>query len=325
MGGVYIEELRARRSIAGVPERVAMVGRAPAGPRHSPVEIAGSAAFDAVFGPRPGPLRRAVTAYVDQGGDPLLVVRGDDIGAALDCLVGSEATDLVVGPSLLRGRETAVHGWCLAHRVFLFADSPDGSALPGLAENAAAYCPRLRDADGRRVWTAAAVAGVVRRVDRNRGVWRAPANEALVGLTADPLPPAPLVNPVRTFADGTVRVWGARTASTDPEWRYVNVRRLLLFLERSLDQGTRWAAFEPNDDALWADVRRCVEDFLHGLWGAGAFTGASADEAFFVRCDRTTMSQDDLDHGRLVCLVGVAPTRPAEFVIVRITHVTGAS
>jgi phage tail sheath protein FI len=110
------------------------------------------------------------------------------------------------------------------------------------------------------------------------------------------------VNPLRGR-----RIWSARTLDPDPEWNYVKVRRLLVFLERSIDQGLQWVAFEPNGEPLWAAVRATVSDFL-----------ATRDEPFFVRCDRTTMTQEDLDSGRLVCVIGVAPLRPAEFVIIRI-------
>jgi phage tail sheath protein FI len=106
--------------------------------------------------------------------------------------------------------------------------------------------------------------------------------------------------------------------SSDPEWKYVSLRRYLAYLERSLDRGTQWAVFEPNGEALWANVRRTVEDFLLNEWERGSLLGAKPEQAYFVRCDRSTMTQNDLDNGRLVCLVGVAPLRPAEFVIFRI-------
>lgn len=104
----------------------------------------------------------------------------------------------------------------------------------------------------------------------------------------------------------------------DPAWKDVNLRRYLDFLEKSLDAGTQWAVFEPNGEALWARVRSTVEAFLLNEWKSGALQGRSAQEAFYVRCDRTTMTQNDLDNGQLVCVVGVAPVKPAEFVIVRI-------
>jgi uncharacterized protein len=121
------------------------------------------------------------------------------------------------------------------------------------------------------------------------------------------------VNPLR----GT-RLWSSVTLDPDPEWKYVNVRRLLIFLERSIDQGTQWVVFEPNGEPLWAAVREAVSDFLLEQWRSGSLKGATPREAFFIRCDRTTMTRDDLDSGRLICLIGVAPIKPAEFVVFRI-------
>jgi hypothetical protein len=106
--------------------------------------------------------------------------------------------------------------------------------------------------------------------------------------------------------------------SLDPEWKYVNVRRYIAFLEHSIDEGTQWAVFEPNDEPLWARIRASVTDLLMAEFENGALAGTKPEQAFFVRCDRTTMTQNDLDNGRLVCVVGVAPVRPAEFVILRI-------
>ncbi len=106
--------------------------------------------------------------------------------------------------------------------------------------------------------------------------------------------------------------------SDDPEWKYVSVRRYFAYLEHSIDRGTQWAVFESNGDALWANVRRTVEDFLVAEWRSGALLGREPKEAFFVRCDRTTMSQNDRDNGRLICLIGVAVVKPAEFVIFRV-------
>ena len=106
--------------------------------------------------------------------------------------------------------------------------------------------------------------------------------------------------------------------SNDPAWKYVNLRRYFAYVEHSIDKGTRWTVFEPNGEALWATVRRTIENFLLDEWRGRALSGDSPENAFFVKCDRTTMTQDDLDHGRLICLVGVAPLGPAEFVILRI-------
>jgi uncharacterized protein len=133
------------------------------------------------------------------------------------------------------------------------------------------------------------------------------------------------VNCLRFFPRRGNLVWGARTISDDPEWKYVSTRRYFAYLEHSIERGTQWAVFENNGDALWANVRRTIEDFLLNEWKMGALLGTDPKEAFFVRCDRSTMTQNDLDNGRLVCLVGVAVVRPAEFVIFRIGQWTATA
>lgn len=175
------------------------------------------------------------------------------------------------------------------------------------------------------------VAGICARVDLERGVWKAPANEvvrgaigferALSAAEQDVLNPEG-INCLRRLEGRGLRVWGARTVSSDPEWKYVNLRRYFAYLERSIDVGTQWAVFEPHGEALWANVRRSVGDFLHGEWMRGALAGTQPEQAFFVRCDRTTMTQNDLDNGRLVALVGVAPLKPAEFILFRVAQQT---
>jgi phage tail sheath protein FI len=171
------------------------------------------------------------------------------------------------------------------------------------------------------------VAGIYARSDVTRGVHKAPANEVVQGLTRfeanintarqQVLNPEG-VNCLRFFSGRGNRVWGARTLTSDPEWKYINVRRFFLYLEHSIDKATQWAVFEPNSDTLWQKVVRTVSDFLDVQWRDGALLGTTAKQAYFVRCDRTTMTQNDLDNGRLICLIGVAPVRPAEFVIFRI-------
>ncbi len=170
-------------------------------------------------------------------------------------------------------------------------------------------------------------AGIYARSDNERGVHKAPANEVVLGITKfmqnvtydrqSVLNPEG-INALRFFEGRANRVWGARTMSSDPEWKYVNVRRLFNYLEHSIDRSTQWAVFEPNNEQLWGNVRQSIEDFLLVVWQSGALMGTKAEQAFFVRCDRTTMTQNDLDNGRLICLIGVAPTYPAEFVIFRI-------
>ncbi|MFC6941632.1 phage tail sheath family protein [Salinirubellus sp. GCM10025818] len=178
------------------------------------------------------------------------------------------------------------------------------------------------------------VAGIYARSDAERGVHKAPANEVVRGIVGlsrtvskadqDGLNPHG-VNCIRTFPGRGTRVWGARTLAADPQWKYVNVRRLFLYLEESMDEGTQWAVFENNDERLWARVRQSLSNFLTTAWRDGALMGTTPEEAFYVTCDRTTMTQDDIDNGRLIAEVGVAPVKPAEFVIIRITQSTGTA
>ena len=175
------------------------------------------------------------------------------------------------------------------------------------------------------------ILGIYARSDNTRGVHKAPANEvvrACVGLDTpfnkgeqDILNPKG-VNLIRAFPGQGIRVWGARTATSNASWKYVNVRRLFIFIEESIKANTNWAVFEPNDEQLWVRVKRTIDVFLTGLWRNGSLAGSSTSEAFFVDIGRSTMSQDDIDNGRLICVIGVAPVKPAEFVIFRITQKT---
>ena len=186
------------------------------------------------------------------------------------------------------------------------------------------------------------VVGIYARTDVERGVHKAPANEVVRGIVTRDLNGGfkPLshtlskqehdllnprgVNVIRDFrTDGRdIRVWGARTMTSDAMWKYINVRRLFIFIEQSIDRGTQWAVFEPNSEITWIALRSAIANFLRTVWRNGALMGTTQDEAFFVRCDRTTMTQDDFDNGRLICLIGIAPVKPAEFVIMRISQKT---
>ncbi|ATE59869.1 phage tail sheath family protein [Thauera sinica] len=175
------------------------------------------------------------------------------------------------------------------------------------------------------------VCGIYARNDIERGVWKAPANEVVRGALRFELDinfaQQEMLNPIgvnclRYLSGRGFRVWGARLASSDPEWKYVSVRRYFSYLESSIDRGTQWAVFEPNGERLWANVRQTISDFLYNEWRNGALLGTKTEEAYFVRCDRSTMTQNDLDNGRLVCLIGVAVIKPAEFVIFRIGQKT---
>lgn len=175
------------------------------------------------------------------------------------------------------------------------------------------------------------VCGIYARTDVERGVHKAPANEVVRGAlrfaTEVSFGEQEVLNPLgvnclRSFAGRGQRLWGARTASSDPEWKYVNVRRYFLYLEASIERGTHWVVFEPNGERLWANVRETIGSFLYNEWRSGALLGSTPEEAYFVRCDRSTMTQNDLDNGRLICEIGVAALKPAEFVVFRIGQKT---
>lgn len=173
------------------------------------------------------------------------------------------------------------------------------------------------------------MAGVWARTDGTRGVHKAPANEQVRGVVGlayrvtdgeqDILNPAG-INCVRSFSTEGIRVWGARTIAVDNEWKYINVRRLFNFIEESIKNGTRWVVFEPNNRSLWNAVIRDVRAFLTGLWRDGALMGRTAEEAFFVKCDEETNPPESIDLGRVVISIGIAPVKPAEFVLFQISQ-----
>lgn len=176
------------------------------------------------------------------------------------------------------------------------------------------------------------VAGVWARSDNTRGVHKAPANEVVMGATGlaygmtkgeqDTLNPNG-VNCIRAFPGRGIRIWGARTLSSNPSWRYINVRRLFNYVEKSIERGTQWVVFEPNDMMLWARVRRDINSFLSTVWSEGALFGASPNQAFFVSCDEALNPAESRDLGRLIIEIGMSPVKPAEFVIFRISQWAG--
>ena len=181
---------------------------------------------------------------------------------------------------------------------------------------------------------AAYMAGIWGRSDNNFGVIKAPANEVVnsaidfemrINKAQQELLNPEGVNCLRFFPGPGFLVWGARTISDDPEWKYLSMRRYFNYLEKSIDEGTQWVVFEINGPALWDAVRHSVEGFLLNEWKSGALLGSKPEQAFYVRCDATTMTQDDLDNGRLICLIGVAAAKPAEFVIFRISQWTASA
>lgn len=226
---------------------------------------------------------------------------------------------------------------------FAILDMPladkDVSELQEFRENvdssyAAMYHPWLQCYDSlakRNVFLppSGAVAGIYGRTDNTRGVHKAPANEVVRNCTGlsvryneaeqGKLNPRG-INLIRSLPGQGIRVWGARTCSSDGNWKYINVRRLFIFIEESIKANTNWVVFEPNDEMLWSRVEGTIRVFLTTQWRNGALVGSTADEAFFINIGKSTMTEDDILNGRLICVIGVAPVRPAEFVIFRITQ-----
>jgi uncharacterized protein len=173
------------------------------------------------------------------------------------------------------------------------------------------------------------MAGIWSRTDSTRGVHKAPANEVILGangLGFQVTGPEQGelnrvgINCIRAFPGRGIRVWGARTLSSDPEWRYINVRRLFNFISESIMLGTQWAVFEPNDERLWITLRISATNFLTRIWRSGALFGATPDQAFYVKCDAETNPPDLVEAGQVTCEIGIAPVKPAEFVVFRLTQ-----
>ena len=178
------------------------------------------------------------------------------------------------------------------------------------------------------------VAGVWCRVDDTRGVHKAPANEVILGANGLGFQVTHAeqgglnkvgINCIRAFPGRGIRIWGARTLSSDPEWRYINVRRLFNFVAESITEGTQWAVFEPNDSRLWTHIRIAAKNFLTRVYRSGALFGSTADEAFYVKCDAETNPPEAIEAGQVICEIGIAPVKPAEFVIFRLSQFTGGA
>jgi phage tail sheath protein FI len=226
------------------------------------------------------------------------------------------------------------------HYCFALLDSPPNASNQQLlharqaihSANAALYTPWLIVNDSRRdkdilIPPSGAVAGVLARVDMNYGVWKAPSNDEIRGIIGferyiDHIEQSELaprgINVLRNVTARGYRIWGIRTTSDDEQWRYVPVKRLAMYIEHSILKGIDWAVFEPNEEPLWASVQGEISLFLEKLWRSGAFQGAHANEAYFVRVDRATMTERDILEGRMYMEVGFAPLKPAEFVVLRL-------
>jgi uncharacterized protein len=354
--GVVVEESPfGVPTIAGVAtSTTGFVGETASEQHHAAVNVKSVADFELAFGgsERGSRLGIAVAQFFANGGSETWVAAvppGTPLSEGLPlldvvdtlnllCLPGEAAADVL----------RATLEYADRRRAFVLIDPPgaDVERTIALAEslaasgsaNGAVYFPPIQVDDSvtgalRTCPPSGAVAGLYVRLDKEVGVWKAPAGEGAVlhGVVAPEVDLADAeiskltaagVNPIRRFPTAGVTVWGARTLQggeqSTSDWKYIPVRRLALFIEESLSRGTQWAVFEPNDELLWAKLRRQCAVFLDALFRAGALQGSASDEAYFVRCGPDTMTQDDLDNGRLTLVVGIAPVKPAEFVIITI-------
>ena len=278
------------------------------------------------------------------GGDRDALYIGRDYGpgqrSGLKCFEEVDEIAIVAAPGCT---SPAVHDALLSHCEtrkdrFAIIDSPetigggvDKLPKPRDSKYGAYYFPWIQvyDPDQGNVFVPPSghIAGVYSRVDSERGVHKAPANEIMRGALGlkynvskgeqDLLNPKG-INAIRTMQGGAIRIWGARTLSTDASWKYINVRRLFIMVESSIEAATQWVVFEPNDHRLWKRVTRTITSFLTLIWRNGALMGTSPDQAFYVKCDEETNPPEVVDAGQLVVEIGLAPVKPAEFVIFRI-------
>lgn len=369
--GVYIQEIPSGvRSISGVPTAVTgFIGRTASGPILEPSPITRYDGFEREFGglhPH-GRLSFAARDFFRNGGRQALIIRiqekpGNWQAAVLAGLQALDKADhlnlLCIPPYDTCDVETAVWeaaiDYCERRRAFLIIDPPANwidrnSALQGMnnwlrSKNAAVYFPRLQQVNplqNNQLETFApcgAVAGVIARIDDQRGVWKAPAGlEAAIsgisGLSLDLTDvDSNILNPraincLRTMNVHGHLIWGARTLEGDDqlasEWKYIPVRRTALYIEESIFRGTQWTVFEPNDEPLWAQLRLHIDAFMQALFRQGAFQGAAAKDAYFVKCDSSTTTQADIAQKIVHIIVGFAPLKPAEFVLLHIRQKTG--
>ena len=365
--GVYLEPVFLKpeaRLVTGVPGFVGFAG----GVVNKPISLHRKDEFATLFTARPASfLADAVAGFFDNGGTRCYVVSADasPSKAPLDALTSAVASlgpltdlDLVAIPDAMSladetTREVAqrrVLEHCAAHgnRLAILDAHPAATTAKVLAQrrnltmgqvepvDGALYYPWVRLSPSsassetlRSVPPSGHVAGIFSRTDARIGVFKAPANEEVLGVldldvdvdvdAQNELNPEG-VNCLRAFPGRGIRVWGARTLSRQPEWRYVSVRRLFLTLRRWIDMNMTWAAFEPNGPRLWVRINRELTAYLTNLWQSGAMAGGAPNEAFYVKCDAETNPADSRDAGRVITEIGLAPSAPSEFVVVRIIH-----
>jgi phage tail sheath protein FI len=379
--GVYREEsvLKSATQLqTGVPGFVGFVKSNSSDLLKEPVSLNRKSEFDTLFGDQLAAgsyLGEAVNGFFLNGGARCYVVSAMiDDGAdgatkesalieALETLSPLTDLDLIAVPdamTLEAGSAKRVQSEMLRHceangnRFAILDALPKGNALDvmgqrnditvGLPEpvNGALYYPWLKINVDRWIPPSGHVAGIFSRSDARTGVFKAPANEEVLGaldlvvqdesglwnaINIDNHLQGQLnpegINCIRAFPGRGIRVWGARTLSYDPDWRYINVRRLVLTLRRWIDANMTWASFEPNTPQLWIQLKRELTVYLTGLWQAGALAGSSAEQAFFIKCDGETNPPDVREAGQTVTMIGLAPGAPAEFIIVRIVLHTG--
>jgi hypothetical protein len=313
--------------------------------------------YEAIFGTYGSPLSNTTQTYTLSGGDDGLEPQSTDYANALSYFTALEDIAIVAAPGsgIFNDSQNIINALIThvtqqrAYRIAILETPPNQLASDN--ENvraqidssyAALYVPWVivpnpLSRSGSSIPAEVAVppsgfmAGIYARSDSENGVAKAPANEVVLDASRfernitfneqqllNPLG----INCLRYFPNRGYLVWGARTVSSDTEFMYVNVRRYLIYLEHSIDNSTQWAVFENNGPSLWARVKEAIDSFLYNEWTSGSLLGDSAAQAYFVRCDRTTMTQNDLDNGRMICLIGVAVLKPAEFVIFRIGQMT---
>src|ERR1700710_2673097 len=284
------------------------------------------------------------TVQVGGGGrDGLFIGRDGGPGArtGLKCFDEIDEIAIIAAPGQI---SAAVQDALLSHAEtrkdrFAILDSPETIAggvdklpKPRDSKYGAYYFPWIQvyDPDKGNIFVPPSghIAGVYSRTDSERGVHKAPANEIVRGALGlkynvskgeqDLLNPKG-INAIR-FMNGGIRIWGARTLSSDPSWRYINVRRLFNYVESSILAGTSWVVFEPNDQDLWGRMRRTISAFLYRVWLDGALFGTTAEQAFYVKCDDEINPSEVIEAGQVVCEIGIAPVKPAEFVIFRLAQ-----
>ena len=362
--GVYVEEVdRGTKPLemAGT-STVAFIGESAVGPVNQPVFCSNWSQFTKTFGDFQNSqyLAHAVYAFFNNGGGRAYVLNvgtpedetkkvgsyiGTDNGpgerTGLKAFEDVEDINIVVAPGQTHPAiQDAVLSHCENMRYrFAILDAPeviekggvDKIPKPRDSKYGAYYFPWIEVYDPFKgnIYTppSGAMSGVYARVDGERGVHKAPANEIVRGALGlrynitkgeqDILNPKG-INVIRTFTNRGIRVWGARTISSDASWRYINVRRLFNMVEQSIEAGTQWVVFEPNDEKLWKRVTRDISAFLLRLWRQGALFGSTPEQAFYVKCDAETNPPEVIDAGQLIVEIGMAPVKPAEFVIFRI-------